>query len=325
MAAIVGLCVMAAGCGTATLGAHAPGAGTPPSARAKAKAAGNRATIAGNPAAARAEAARLLALAQVPAGATRLTRPPRSLDTPALGTPGVRSLVDQTMSWRVGSPFATVRAWLKAHPPRGLTDIGSSGDGNTRTGLTTMAGTGYQGPASKAWQSADLEISVAPAGARSSVIRADAMIVWLDPRPVRSKPGAHPARVTLAGGCPRSDRGVTGVSNPGAQLGRQLTRRLLPPGRPVAGLRCRYGGLNGQPWQLVATARLSARAAQRAARTMSAMPLSHTDGGVTFCPSDDSSYAILVLAYPGHTDVDLWIHLNGCQGVSNGHISVGSP
>jgi hypothetical protein len=229
------------------------------------------------------------------------------------------------MSWRVGLPFAAARAWLAAHSPRGLTNIGSSSDGNTRKGLTSMADTGYRGPADKAWQSADLEISVAPDGAHSSAIRADAVIVWLDPRPVRSRPGAHPVRVTLASGCPSSDRGVTGVSNPGAKLGRQLSSRMVPPGRPVAGLRCRYDGLNGQPWQRVATAHLSARAAQRAARTMSAMPLSHTIGGVMFCPFDDSSYAILVLAYPGRPDIDLWIHLNGCQGVSNGHISVGNP
>jgi len=47
-----------------------------------------------------------------------------------------------------------------------------------------------------------------------SVIRVDAVIVWLDPRPVRSGPGARPVRVTMAGSCPATDRGVTGVTNP---------------------------------------------------------------------------------------------------------------
>ncbi|HET7018672.1 MAG TPA: hypothetical protein VFI65_32435 [Streptosporangiaceae bacterium] len=283
--------------------------------------AGHRATVAGNRAAAQAEAARLMALARIPSGATRLGRPPRSLASPALGTPGVLTLVDHKMSWRVGKPFSIVRAWLAAHRPRGLTAEGWSRNRNIRTHQTEMAGTSYPGAASPAWQSASLEISAAIAGAKSTVIRVDAVVVWLDPRPVRSRPGSHPLRVTLASGCPSSDRGVTGVANPGAKLARILTQRLLPPGRPSAGLRCRYYGLDGHPFQSVVATRLGARAAQRAARTMSAIPLSHTDGGVINCPLDTGRYEVLVLAYPGHPDVDLWIHVDGCGGFSNGYIS----
>jgi hypothetical protein len=54
-----------------------------------------------------------------------------------------------------------------------------------------------------------------------------------------------------------------------------LTRRLLPPGQPAAGLRCRYDGLNGQPWHLVAANLLTAAAARQAARSMARLPLSH--------------------------------------------------
>jgi hypothetical protein len=231
----------------------------------------------------------------------------------------VTSLVDRVLAWRVGLPFAAVQAWLSAHPPRGLPSDGSARDGNAKTGQTTMTGTSYRGPARRAWQSADLEISIAPAGSDASMIRVDALIVWLDPRPVPSGPGAHPVRVTVAGGCPPADQGVTGVANPGAVL----TRRLLPTGQPTAGLRCRYDGLNGHPWHLVAASRLTAQAARQAARSMSRLPLSHPDGGVVNCPNDDGSAEVLALAYPGRPDVDLWIKLNGCRGVSNGHILAG--
>lgn len=56
---------------------------------------------------------------------------------------------------------------------------------------------------------------------------------------------------------------------------------------------------------------------------MARMPLSHVDGGTVSCPMDDGSYAVLVLTYAGRPDVDLWIKLNGCGGVSNGYIRAG--
>lgn len=280
--------------------------------------AGDVATAAGNRAAAQAEAARLLTLAPVPAGAVRLARPPSLLAEPALGQPeGVSSLVDQTMTWQVGLPFPAARAWLSAHPPRGLPQE-SSGQASDRNGVT-MAGYGYRGPAGPAWQSASLVIGIAPAGPGSSVFRADAEIVWLDPRPVRSGPGSHPIRVTVAGGCPPSDAGVTGVTNPGAGL----SQRLLPPGPPTAGLSCRYDGLNGHPWQLVTGQRLSGSAARQSAASMARLPLSHADGGLVSCPAGDGSAEVLALAYPGRPDVDLWVSLNGCGGVSNGSITAG--
>jgi hypothetical protein len=181
----------------------------------------------GEPRAARAEAARLLSLARVPPRAVRLDHPPRSLSGPALGRPEVASLVDRVLAWRVGLPFTVVQAWLSAHAPRGLRPDGSASSGDAITGRATMADAGYRGPASRAWQSAGLEISTALAGPVASVIRVDALVVWLDPRPVPSGPGAHPIRVTVTGGCPATDRGVTGVANTGAGL----TRRLLPPGQ----------------------------------------------------------------------------------------------
>lgn len=306
-------CVLVAGCGTAHGPASGPAQATVLASTSKA------ATVAGNRAAAQAEAARLVSLAKVPPGAARLGSPPAALAEPSMGTPDVTSLVDRVVAWRAGLPIAAARKWLAAHPPRGLPSDGAA-NGSQSAGVTVY-GTSYRAPASHAWASADLEISVAPDGPDATAIRVDALIVWLDPRPVPSGPGAHPLRVTVAGGCPATDQGVTGVTNPGPRL----TRQLLPSGQPTAGLRCKYAGGNGHPsWHLVAATRLAGPAARQAAAPMARLSLSHADPVVTRClPPADGSAEVLVLAYPGRPDVDLF-QLDGCGGVSNGYISAGS-
>jgi hypothetical protein len=234
-----------------------------------------------------------------------------------MGLPLVGSLVDRVMTWKVRLSFPAAQSWLSAHPPHGLPSDGSAA-GSTGA-VADIAGYSYRGPASAAWQSAELEISTAPAGHGASVIRVDALVVWLDPRPLDSGPGPHPIRVTLDSGCPPTDARATGVANPGGSLSDQL----LPAGLPTAGLRCRYDGMNGHAWQLVNAQRLTATAARQAARSMARLALSHADGGVTSCPMDDESAEVLALAYPGRPDVDLWVKLNGCGGVSNGHVTAG--
>ena len=179
-----------------------------------------------------------------------------------------------------------------------------------------MTGYEYSGPRSRAWESADLEVSVAPFDG-GSVLRADAMVVWLDPRPLPDNRRGPRLRVTVKGGCPASDNRIVGVRNPGPGL----TRRLVPAGRPVAGLECRYYGMNGRPWHLHRTVRLTAAQARRQAGIISRLPLSHTNGGAMSCPADDGSAEVIVLAYPGRPGVDLWALTNGCQSISNGHIS----
>ena len=261
----------------------------------------------------------MLSLVWVPPGAVPVASPPRSLPGPPIGTPLVSSLVDRVLAWQVRLPFTAVQAWPAAHPPRGLTADGSASAKNTVTGQTTMSGTSYRGPASLAWRSADLELSAAPAGPDATAIRADAVIVWLEP-PVPSAPGPGSVRVTLSGGCPPTDKNVTGVTN---AAGEGLARRLLPAGQPSGGLRCRYDGLNGDPWHLVAAQRLSTAAARRTASQMASLPLGQPAGEIVNCPMDDGSAEVLVLAYPNRPDVDLWVALNGCGGVSNGYLSAG--
>jgi hypothetical protein len=182
-----------------------------------------------------------------------------------------------------------------------------------------MTGYGYAGAVNLAWQSAELDIEVAPAGPDSSFMRADGLVTWLDPVPVRDTAVGRRLRVLVSQGCPASDGNVVGVTNPGAHLG----IALVPPGLPSSGLRCRYDGMNGHPFQLAQQQLLSAAQARAIALSMARTPLSHTIGGTVICPMDDASAELIVLAYPGRPDVDLWAYLSGCGGVSNGFISAG--
>lgn len=303
MAAAVVACVLAAGC--ASLPPAVPVASAAP-------------TAAGNRELAQQEAARLLSLTPVPDGAVPLGSVPRSLPGPALGRPGVTSLIDQTRSWRVPMPLARVTAWLHAHAPRGLRDDGST-SGWGPDGVN-MLGYGYAGPGSPAWQSAELDIAVASAGGRSSVLRADGVVVWLDPVPVPDSAPGPRMRVTVAGSCPASDAGFAGVTNRGVG-DHDLARRLLPGAAPTAGLECRYGRRGG--FRLSSTTHLNAAQAGQVAAPLERLPLSHVDGGVTSCPADNGSVEVVTLSYPHRPDVDLWINLSGCGGVSNGYIVLG--
>jgi hypothetical protein len=100
------LCLLAAGCGSVA---------APPGARVTTDRATGP-TLAGNRRLARAEAARLLALVPVPAGA----RPLRSAPVQAMSYPGVAGLADARGFWRLDLSFAAASAWITAHRPAGL-------------------------------------------------------------------------------------------------------------------------------------------------------------------------------------------------------------
>lgn len=205
-------------------------------------------------------------------------------------------------------------AWLQAHHPRGLAQDGSSGPG-----WGEAIGYSYASHSSRAWESADLEVEVAQADG-ASVLRADAVVVWLDPVPVPDT--AHGRRVHLGvtASCPATDKSIVGVTNQGADL----RRRLLPAAAPTAGLVCRYYGMNGRPWRLSGHTSLTAAAARRLATSMRRVSLSHTVGGVTACPMDDGAAEIIALSYQGRPAVDLWVTLDGCRYVANGFIQAGN-
>lgn len=124
-------------------------------------------------------------------------------------------------------PIAQAAAWIGAHRPRGLRRQSSFTVGAP---VSRVTGYGYTGPASPAWESAQLEVEFLPSGPGATVMRADGVVIWLDPVPVPDVPGG--ARVTVAGGCRGTDKSLGGVTNSGADL----RHRLLPAALPTAGL-----------------------------------------------------------------------------------------
>ncbi len=309
--------LLAAGCGTVPAPGPGSGSAQPGSAAVHDIKPGR--TLAGNRELASQQAAWLLSRVPVPGGAVRLRSVPASLSSPATGTPGVATLVDEVRAWRIEMPFAQLAAWLGQHRPAGLPPEGSMSA--TDRGQLTEVGYGYRGHASPAWQSAELGIGVAPAGPKASVMRADGQVIYLDPRPVPDNAKGPRLRVTIAGGCPRTDTGVVGVRNSGTGL----RRRLLPSGSPTAGLVCRYAATSGPQSLLRAATRLDAAAAARLARSMARLPLSHTDGATYHCPPGENATEVIALAYPHRSDVDLWEQSYGCPPyVANGFIQAAS-
>jgi hypothetical protein len=309
----IAVSALGAGCGSVP----APGQPVTPGHRPALVTAAGSPTAAGNRRLAVGQARWLMSLAPVPAEATALRRPPASLSGPAMGAPEVGSLIDTSRSWRLAVPFTQALAWLRAHRPRGLPQDGSSQSWSR--GQPTSAGYSYRGHSSPAWQSAELEVAVAGAGGGTSVLRADAVVVWLDPVPVPDNGPGRRVHLSVTAACPAADNSVAGVTNQGADL----RRRLLPPGAPTAGLECRYYGLNGRPFRLRGQTTLTAAAASKVARAMQRLPLSHTVGGIVNCPMDDGAAEVIALSYAGRPAVDLWVKLNGCQYVANGFIEAG--
>ena len=214
-------------------------------------------------------------------------------------------------------PISQAIAWLQAHHPRGLSPDGSVT--SSGPGEASLTGYSYAGRSSRAWQSADLDVEVAGAGGGTSVLRADAVVVWLDPVPLPDSGGGHRVHLDVTASCPATDKSIAGVTNRGADLRSQL----LPVGAPTAGLECSYYGMNGRPFRLRAQVRLTAPIASRVAGSMQRVSLSHAIGGVTLCPMDDGAAEIIALSYPGRPAVDLWVSLNGCRYVANGFIQAG--
>ncbi len=216
-------------------------------------------------------------------------------------------------------PVSQADAWLTAHHPRGLTRDGSST--SFASGQATGYGYGYASRTSPAWSSADLEVEVAGAASGTSVLRADAVVVWLDPVPVPDNSSGRRLHVGVSPGCPPADTSIVGVRNSGADL----RLRLLPAGAPTAGLECRYYGLNGHPWRLRSKTRLTAAGAARIARSMQRLALSHPVGALYHCPLADGGAEIIALSYHGRPAADLWVELNGCRFVANGFIQASLP
>jgi hypothetical protein len=273
-------------------------------------------TASANRSATRKEAARLLRLAPVPRGARPTTRR-GDLTGPALGTPGTSSLIDLRRIWHVDRPFSSVAAWLQSQDPDHLKQSGtssSSGPGSR------SAGVGWSAPDRVFGTEFTLEVGLSPDRAQGgSILRADGMGIWLDPRPIRVDGHGRRVHVSVAEGCPANDDTTLVGSS-----GRDLWTRLLPAGKPTGGLVCVFDGMNHQPHQgLLRSIRLTAGAASRFASRVARLPLSHDAGeGVHSCPMDDGSEDLVALHYAGRPDVDLHLHVRGCESIDNGRILV---
>jgi hypothetical protein len=233
-----------------------------------------------------------------------------------MGTPLDSSLIDRVRLWSIPMAFADALAWEKAHPPSGLTPSGSV-EGNAPVGR--FGGYAYSAPDSAAWTQAELEIGVAPLDEHTTMIRTDGMAIWLDPQPLRDDLAGPRMRVTIALGCPPTDKGMVGVTN----SDKDLEHSLLPAALPTRGLVCEFAGLGSKPFSLSAQTHLAAAEAQRLAASIRKVPLRHSGGGITSCPMEDASATVIVFSYPNRDDVDLWYARTGCQSLSNGFIAAG--
>ena len=262
-----------------------------------------------------AEVERLARLVAVPPGSVKVTSAsPSVLTGPVMGTPATTSLIDDHTFWRVPLGMSATLGWFGAHPPGGLTKSGSGS--SSSHGVTTMSGYGYGAPSSSAWTDASVEIGVAPMGPSTSLVRADAVAAWIDPVPVRDVQSGPRMRVAVATGCPATDQGFVGVTNPPPAL----ATSLLPTGTPIGGLGCQYSGSNGRPFELERKTTLDPAAARAFAQQVRRLALGHLDGQVTHCPADLGDVTVVALAYPNGQDVDLWMATTGCEAVSNGYI-----
>lgn len=314
---VVGLVIAALVASSCTAGRHDHPA--PPTSGAQASAVHSppAPSAASNRLAAERRAGELLALASVPVPSVPVQVAPGHLSGPVMGEPMVESKIVRSRVWRVEWPLDRTLRWVRAHPPH----AGASSGSTTGSGPGyRLGGYGYSFGVAKGGgiASADLQIGVLSDGPRQSLIRADAVVLWLDPVPAHD-PGIGVRRHIAHTACPPTDRSFQDVSNP-AIAG--LDHELLPEGQPTGGLVCAYEGMNGHPFQLTKQRVLGPAAARVIARAVRQIALAHTVGGVTSCPMDDGAAEFLVLAYPTVGDVDLFGSLTGCRRISNGHIVV---
>ena len=96
-----------------------------------------------------------------------------------------------------------------------------------------------------------------------------------------------------------------------------LTRRRLAPMGASAVRLCLYSGLGARPPLTLVTSKLLVQPAQVEDLTAEFDRLPLLPRAV-FCPNDDRSQILALLAYTGHSDVTISVGLTGCNIVTNG-------
>jgi len=127
-----------------------------------------------------AEATRILGTFRPPAGAHRLTTRPTgtaALSSAAIGDAGTHNEVDQVQWWRV--PGAPQHALAGLGTPAGAH---GSGTGSSSSPSGTSYAAMYTWPSGPVLDSRSLSVSAARNG-EDTVLRVDAVVTWLPPRP----------------------------------------------------------------------------------------------------------------------------------------------
>lgn len=319
-AAAVLLCLAATGCGSAQTaqpgasGSSQASSGAPSSGAANFDVPDYDAQYQAGRAKAERDARQLLALAVIPPGSVALSAAPAALSGPALGSTSAPTNVDLARYWRVPLSLPALDAYLKQHPPAGLSQWGQNSGGSDRT-----LGYGWHGGGGSS-SNGQLHIGLAPIGdasaaGKASYLRVDALTSWLDPRPIPDKAAGAKMRLEAGDRCPADDKGMVGVRNEG----KDLDHALAPADKPNAGLLCSYVGMNGNAFALSLERVLTAADAARVAEAAHRVALSHYDA-MSSCGMTDDSVTVLVLQYPNRPAVNLWLPSSSCHGTSNGHI-----
>ena len=136
---------------------------------------------------ARLEAERLLSALRLPEGAREVSSDPAtgSLLSGDARSHGARTLLDVHHFWRVPAEPQAVIAWLEAHPPAGSS---ASGHGETTgpRGASWEAGFAFNPRKPRVISREDLVVQTAAAEGGGTALRADAHVIWNQPRPAAS-------------------------------------------------------------------------------------------------------------------------------------------
>jgi len=130
---------------------------------------------------------------------------------------------------------------------------------------------------------------------------------------------SSPVRLLASHPCPVTLGATDGVSNP------EIGDELVAP-NPTSGLICRYAppspfneDFDLDPGTLYAQAWLTRSQAVHLAAIIATISTA-VPAGAAACPADFDSSSVIVFAYPGAADIDLWFHDTGCQTLDNGRV-----
>lgn len=132
--------------------------------------------------------------AVIPPGSVRTVIGRRSILAAPAASPSIKGLTDLYRAYKIDRPVSVVEAYEKTHLPRGarLAGIGR----NCRKGVVSYFILLSVPVAGSHEYSAGLAIGIVPLGARSSLLRVDAQVVWVASRPAAEKANAS-ARLRL--------------------------------------------------------------------------------------------------------------------------------